>query len=116
MLRGAPECSMSSARKFALVKMAREAQKPLAKMEFFTSLWLVGYRLSRALPCSYYLSDSFRMTTKHLKHACVGNFTGTHVPGHMYVVTKSVSTGSLFSALNRLRKKPYSEVDGQRLL
>ena len=64
MLRGAPECSMSSARKFALVKMAREAQKPLAKMEFFTSLWLVGYRLSRALPCSYYFSDSFRVTTQ----------------------------------------------------
>ena len=29
---------------FSLAKMASEEQKPLAKMDFFTSLWLVGYR------------------------------------------------------------------------
>ena len=28
----------------SLSKVASEAQKPLAKMDFFTSLWLVGYR------------------------------------------------------------------------
>ena len=34
----------SSAHIFSLAKMANEEKKPLAKMDFFTSLWLVGFR------------------------------------------------------------------------